>query len=396
MGPALAEARSGEHRQLAEPKADHSLEKWENLQRLRRRNHRRRFFYGCAAAALFPLAVGSLLLLYGERAVSTKAQQGVLGLLIAAAVVGIPVFLRKAYDSHVDYQKKREDIDNAERALKQGSERQPFLLAQVKNLQRRIATEKIVQTCVTVLFLSCLLFAVAWIAYGSYFHVVLEQKNLGSPLGLPTVACSPEDMRFRCVSGYYGVGIGVFLLIWSALVSIWWQAMRQRIVELAERRLEAEIRAEFSASGQDGGNPDRLRDSQRLLKFNEFELGKYYRLNLRQNVLVFALGIFSMLIGFVIIAITLFVVSGTSADGDQLVTAIFGGVGALLSNIIAAIFLQMHAKSSEAMTKFHSRLADSNELFLANVLVAGIDDETKRNDAYAELATSIGGRTASP
>jgi hypothetical protein len=132
--------------------------------------------------------------------------------------------------------------------------------------------------------------------------------------------------------------------------------------------------------------------AEKILHINDFQLRRYYDLNLSQNLWVFDLGIICILLGVVIIAVSLYLVLrvATSAQA-QIVTAILGGTGALFTNIIAAIYLKMNTSASDNLAAFHAKLVQTNRLLLANLLVSRIEDAEKRGTTLATLAIGLVG-----
>ncbi len=134
--------------------------------------------------------------------------------------------------------------------------------------------------------------------------------------------------------------------------------------------------------------------AEKILRINDFQLRRYYDLNLSQNFWVFSLGILCILLGVGVIASTLYLVLHVAATLQaQVVTAILGGTGALFTNIIAAIYLKMNTSASDNLAAFHGKLVETNRLLLANVLASRIEDPEKRGSTLADLA--IGLTTAS-
>ncbi len=133
--------------------------------------------------------------------------------------------------------------------------------------------------------------------------------------------------------------------------------------------------------------------AEKILHINDFQLRRYYDLNLSQNYWVFGLGIFCICLGVVIIAASLYLVllSPKEDPHTQNVTAILGGTGALFTNVIAAIYLKMNTAASDNLAAFHTKLVQSNRLLLANLLVSRIENPEKRGSTLAALAVGLVG-----
>jgi hypothetical protein len=132
--------------------------------------------------------------------------------------------------------------------------------------------------------------------------------------------------------------------------------------------------------------------AEKILRINDFQLRRYYDLNLSQNLWVFGLGIFCIILGVLVIASSLYLVLHVAVTPQaQIVTAILGGTGALFTNIIAAIYLKMNTSASDNLAAFHAKLVQTNRLLLANLLVSRIEDAEKRGTVLATLAVGLVG-----
>lgn len=63
-----------------------------------------------------------------------------------------------------------------------------------------------------------------------------------------------------------------------------------------------------------------------------------------------------------------------------------GAISGILIDFIGTIFITMYTKSLDASVKFHSKLASSNNLLLANSIATKISDETLRELTFSEIA----------
>jgi hypothetical protein len=134
------------------------------------------------------------------------------------------------------------------------------------------------------------------------------------------------------------------------------------------------------------------RRAEKLLRINGAQLRRYYDLNLSQNIWIFGLGIACIVLGVALIGVTMYVVVNVADERAKLITGIVGSVGGILTNFVAAIYLKMHAAASSDLTSFHSRLVQTNELLLGNLLASRIADDSKRWDTLAQLAENVSKR----
>lgn len=131
--------------------------------------------------------------------------------------------------------------------------------------------------------------------------------------------------------------------------------------------------------------------AEELLRTHQYQLRRYYDLNLSQSFWVFAVGIFCIFLGVVVISITIYLIRISPAEDwqEKVILGVVGAVGSLMTNYIAAIYLKMHSTISNSLTSFHSALASTHKLFLANLFTSRIDDQEKRWEALSKLALAV-------
>ena len=132
------------------------------------------------------------------------------------------------------------------------------------------------------------------------------------------------------------------------------------------------------------------RRAEKILRINDFQLRRYYDLNLMQNSWVFGLGVFCILLGVAVIGITLFLVIKVADSFEtRLITASLGSIGAILSNFVAVIYLKMNASATENLASFHSRLVETQKLLFGNLLASRIEDDEKRWATLSQLSVRL-------
>jgi hypothetical protein len=131
--------------------------------------------------------------------------------------------------------------------------------------------------------------------------------------------------------------------------------------------------------------------AEKLLRVNDIQLRRYYDLNLSQNRWVFSLGVVCIALGAAIIGATMYIVFQLpdKDDASKIITGVLGAVGAILTNFVAAIYLNMNKASSETLAAFHSRLVETHQLLLGNLLASRIEDNAKREDTLASLSLHL-------
>ncbi len=136
-------------------------------------------------------------------------------------------------------------------------------------------------------------------------------------------------------------------------------------------------------------NPRETR-AEKVLRINSLQLQRYYDLNLSQNIWVFGLGIFCILLGLGVIGTTFYLVLNVASGLDsKIITGVVGSIGSVLSSYVAAIYLKMHAGATSHLGTFHSRLVETQQLLLGNLLASRIEDDSKRWDTLSQIALNM-------
>lgn len=126
--------------------------------------------------------------------------------------------------------------------------------------------------------------------------------------------------------------------------------------------------------------------ADKQFKINQKDLQRYYDLNLSQTKFLSKLGIFLILFGLTIISISILLYLRIK---DDLWLLLIGAVSGVLIDFVGAIFITMYTKSLEASVKFHSKLAGSNILLLANSIATKINDKKLRESTLSEIAKNM-------
>jgi hypothetical protein len=113
-------------------------------------------------------------------------------------------------------------------------------------------------------------------------------------------------------------------------------------------------------------------------------------MNLNHSRRVFVLGVWCITAGVAVVFGTLYILNVKSTGSTaQITTAALGGIGAILTNFVAAIYLKMNASASDNLVSFHGRLVGTHQLMLGNLLASRIDDDKMRWDTLAKLALRL-------
>jgi hypothetical protein len=172
-----------------------------------------------------------------------------------------------------------------------------------------------------------------------------------------------EDVRPR---GFVGLLVASIVLI-AAL-----QITRERARELEADRRQIDYESAVVAS------PIETKAETLFLK-QQFEVKRYYDQALNQAAAVFAVGVMAMLIGAGVAAGALVVIANHGGG----VAAAVGAVGGLASNLVAAVYLRMHARALDTVREFHKRLVRHQSVHFGNLLANEI---ANREHVLEELA----------
>jgi len=133
--------------------------------------------------------------------------------------------------------------------------------------------------------------------------------------------------------------------------------------------------------------------AEKLFRLHQFELKKYYDQTLKHSKWIFIIGILSIIIGFVFIAISFVTLikfpEKFKTFSDKALVGILGTIGAVLSNFVAVIFVKMYSETIKSLTEFHNRLVITHYLHFGNFLVSKIKDEKLREETLSKLAIEI-------
>jgi hypothetical protein len=130
--------------------------------------------------------------------------------------------------------------------------------------------------------------------------------------------------------------------------------------------------------------------AEKILLINNYQLRRYYDLNLNQNIWVFGLGIFCIILGIGVIAVTIYLINYSIKDLDtKIIISAVGAVGSFMTNYIAAIYLKMHAAATNNLGAFHTRLVETHQLLFGNLLASRIEDDKIRWETLAKIALNI-------
>jgi len=141
----------------------------------------------------------------------------------------------------------------------------------------------------------------------------------------------------------------------------WWTTrLRLRELESDQRQVEYEI-AVVHSKPED--------KAETLYLKHQFELKRYYDQTLRHGDYVFYVGVLGLIASLIIVGMAFWLIKEEETTlGVDITVAALAAVGALFSNSFVVLYRQMHGAALDAVTDFHQRLVDDNELHFANLL----------------------------
>lgn len=193
----------------------------------------------------------------------------------------------------------------------------------------------------------------------------------------------------KIISYHFSIPISTSIVL---IVSYLGLSSRIRLKEKELREIYLDIDIERLDTELKSLNIDKdIIYAEKTLRLHNDQLKKYYDLNLNQNSLIFRFGIFCILLGFCIIIISCVLVS-RAEDSEKIIVGVLGGIGAILSNYIAALYLKMNSSVSDSLKEFHSKLTETHKLLTGNLLISKIKNQDLRETSYSEIAKSINSR----
>ncbi len=156
------------------------------------------------------------------------------------------------------------------------------------------------------------------------------------------------------------------------------------------RSLEVELQdIEFEIELQKFEVLSRERRAEKIVRMSNIQLRRYYDLNLSQNVWVFGLGVSCIAVRVGIIGVAFYIILNIADLEAKMIIAGLSAVGAILVNYVAAIFLKIHGGTIVNLSSFHSRLVETNQLLMGNLLASRIEDDKIRWQTLSKLALHV-------
>lgn len=135
-------------------------------------------------------------------------------------------------------------------------------------------------------------------------------------------------------------------------------------------------------------NESDIKKAEKQFKLHQNELQKYYSQNLSHSQKIFYTGIVCIILGFGIIAFTMWILS-TKNINNTLELMITGGIGGVLSNFIGVIYLKMYSETLKVLIEFHNKLVYTHNLHFSNYLLAKVENKELKEKILQEAILAI-------
>jgi len=132
--------------------------------------------------------------------------------------------------------------------------------------------------------------------------------------------------------------------------------------------------------------------AERLFKNHEIDLRKYYRQTLKHGNVIFLAGLICILLGFVIIGATYYIVwysDKITGTPEKTIASAFGLISGIMINFVAAIYIKMFSQTASSLTAFHQKLVTTHHLHFANYLSTKISEPDKRDEVISSVVINL-------
>jgi len=98
-------------------------------------------------------------------------------------------------------------------------------------------------------------------------------------------------------------------------------------------------------------------------------------------------GVLCLVLGFVIIAITYYlVINGQFGVSTKTIIGVLGGVAGLLSNFVAVMYVKMYTEAIKSLIAFHNRLVETHHMHYGAFLAAKIKSHILLDKTFSHMA----------
>lgn len=124
------------------------------------------------------------------------------------------------------------------------------------------------------------------------------------------------------------------------------------------------------------------------LSKKQADIERYLSINLAHTKIIFAIGVFIIFIGILVIVATI-ISTFFIQQSVQFVTIVSGFIGGLLVDSIGAVFILMYSKTIESAREYQNNMVETANTYLGNVLVSQIDNDELREQTLSVMAKKL-------
>ena len=216
----------------------------------------------------------------------------------------------------------------------------------------------------------------------------IKDRNSGIVVGIIFLILSILGCLAIIFFSTLNIGWYIFLFF---LVIIGILALLGSLLYIPDYKLIKNIQSDIDMMNDELELYETRHENERILaekqfKIHQKELKRYYDINLSQIRFLSVLGIVLIIFGVLIVVGSIVVYILVRLDTWLFIVSIISGI---LIDGIGAFFISMYTSNMKVAIALHSKLTDSNNLLLANLIVAKIDDKDIRNTTLAEISKNI-------
>lgn len=124
------------------------------------------------------------------------------------------------------------------------------------------------------------------------------------------------------------------------------------------------------------------------LSKKQADIERYLSINLAHTKIIFAIGVFIIFIGILVIVATIISIFSIQ-QSVQFITIVSGFIGGLLVDSIGAVFILMYSKTIESAREYQNNMVETANTYLGNVLVSQIDNDELREQTLSVMAKKL-------
>jgi ABC-type branched-subunit amino acid transport system permease subunit len=157
-------------------------------------------------------------------------------------------------------------------------------------------------------------------------------------------------------------------------------------IDLISLRQEAEELEFLIDLDRDNIRSEEKRAARKLWQHNR-QFRRYYDRQLKQNIVIFAVGIFVVLL--VAAAAGYLIAYVVQRNDTKVILAVLSGIVCVLISYVAATYVQMHSSNSAKLTNFDAQLIETQRLLLSDLIASRVENSEIREQTFAKIAINL-------